>query len=215
MTASDFLRYIGDNPDLKPNAAFKAEGGRGEVPPGGWGFNSFPRGTAFVFPSFFAFLTTRKYSGNARAYGEDLAHDLLGYAREMLKVHRWMADPTTIVFDLAKALDGKYRGEAVLSKAILNPHSFFVPFSEIASVASGGGYTNGVRKKSLKEAFEQPYIRLSTPSDTYVVSQEVNLSFWNLVNIKSTYEVVTSRWQTDTFEFLRMATQTNDKAAHR
>jgi hypothetical protein len=201
MNPSGFLKYIADHPELKPSASFEASGGRAA----GWSwFAAHPRGDVFVYPEYFAFLTTRHFSDGWQLYGEEVVHNLTDYAVNVLKIHKWMVHPASIVTDLAKAFGNKYRDPINLSKAIGNRSSFFFPLTELQEVTAGGGIANGVRQKSFSEANRAPYFRLVTRDETYIVYMVAKV-FWNIDILKGAYQSTTSRWQPEALELLRAA----------
>lgn len=202
MNPSEFLKYIADHPDLKPSAAFEAYGGRESDPsprP-----TVLPRGRVFTYPAYFAFLTTRHFTGGWQLYGEEVGHNLTDYALNVLKVHRWMIHPASIAVDISRALGNKYRSPEAISKAVTNQNSFFFPLSELKDVVAGGGIASGIRHKDFREANSMPYFRLTTRDETYVVRM-VPKVFWNYDILKGFYQQTTSRWQPRALEVLRAA----------
>ena len=106
MDPSQFVKYIADHPELKPSVTFEA-----------WCFreaalqklsSSFPRGQAFIFPDYFAFLTTRHFQGGMQFFEEGWLmswQTFVSYTQTVLKIHKWVAHPAPIAVDIARALD--------------------------------------------------------------------------------------------------------------
>lgn len=203
----EFMEYIGRHSDMKPDKTFDAMAGEAAVPP--WPA-PFPLGDVFLYPEFLAFLTTRMFSRGVAGFGEELAYNVKDYTSTVLKVHRWAIHSASALYDIAKAVNNKYQGEQVLTKALTNKHSLFIPLSRIRDVKTGGGYSKAVTD-GWKEAFRSPYITITTDETNYVLYQPIGLSAWNVTNIKRGYNAIMSKWHTDVVQLLEAKAQANKK----
>jgi hypothetical protein len=144
MDPSQFVKYIADHPELKPVVTFEAFGFREAALQKLT--SSFPRGHAFIFPDYFAFLTTRHFQGGMQFFEEAWLmswQSFTSYTKTVLKIHKWAAHPAYIAIDIANALDNsKYREPKIILKALSNPGSFFFPLSDLTGLVAAGGRTH-------------------------------------------------------------------------
>jgi hypothetical protein len=212
---SGFVEYIAGNPGLKPRKTFDAMGGPGNMPstPTHW---RYPAGKAFVFPEYFAFLTTRRYGQGLKGYGEEVARGMTKEMKLLMMYHRWAVHPASIAMDIskvAKALNNLFSGPEIISHALTNQYSFFFPLSALTGIETGGGVASSIRGRATKkEALYPPYFRLITQDETYVVQQSSELKIWNYSYLKRGYESISSKWNTDALEMLQTAARKNQAA---
>ncbi len=166
----EFMEYLGSRQDMKPDKTFDARAAEAAVLP--TGISSFPLGDVFLYPEFLAFLTTRKFSGGAAGYREDVVHRLTEFGKGTFMVHKWFIHPASTISDLAKYFNNKYQSKQVITDALTNQHSFFVPLSKIKAVNTGGGWPH------------PPTITITTDETTYLLYQNTDISFWNITNFK-------------------------------
>src|SRR5215470_10292478 len=124
----EFMDYLGHRQDMKPDKTFEARGAADTSEPPSWR-SPFPVGKVFLYPQFLAFLTTRKHSGGGAGYREDVAHRLTGYVKDASMLHKWMIHPASAILDIANILMTK--DPEIVTTALSNPHSFFIPLSKI------------------------------------------------------------------------------------
>lgn len=203
----EFMDYLGHRQDMKPDKTFDARGAAdaSELPTG---WSSFPLGNVFLYPEFLAFLTTRKHSGGGAGYREDVAHRLTEYVKDTFMLHKWMIHPASAILDIAKIL--KTRDTQIVTAALSNPHSFFIPLSKIKEVNAGGGYVQGFKEKRGLLHIQLPYIRITTDETSYMLYQNADISFWNITNFKRAYSTITSKWQTDVVQLLEARVTANN-----
>jgi hypothetical protein len=132
----EFMEYLGHRHDMKPDKTFDARGAVEASEPPSWQ-SPFPLGKVFLYPEFLAFLTTRKHSGGAAGYREEVAHRATDYVKNAFMLHKWMLHPTSALSAIAGILKGK--NVEIVGSALSNPHSFFIPLSRIKAVNTGGG----------------------------------------------------------------------------
>jgi hypothetical protein len=162
MSSSQFVKYISDHPELKPSVTFEAYGFRESSSRRIAG--TFPRGQAFIFPGYFAFLSTR-HQGSIQFFEESGLMLGQGFVLKLLPYHAGTA------INIAKALGGKYEEPRIVERALTNPVSFFFPLSDLTNVVSGGGGW----ARDRRDAGRAPYFRLVTPGQTYLVQMAPRL----------------------------------------
>jgi hypothetical protein len=180
MNSSQFVKYIADHAELKPSVTFEAYGFRESSSRRIAG--TFPRGQAFIFPDYFAFLSTRHQGPGTRDQGPGTRDQgsiqffeesgLMfgqGFGNFFLKLLPYHAGTAV---NIAKALGGKYKEPRIVERALTNPVSFFFPLSDLTNVVSGGGgwASDG------RDAGRAPYFRLVTPGQTYLVQMAPRLA---------------------------------------
>jgi hypothetical protein len=212
----EFMEYLGKRQDMKPDKTFEARGAAEafEPPSGLFWINAFTQpffspGKVFLYPEFLAFLTTTKQSGGAAAYREEVAHNLIDYGKNAYMLHRWMVHPTSAILDIAKILT-KAKDTHIVTAALSNPLSFFIPLSKIKEVKTGGGYVQGFKEKRSFVDFQPPYIRITTDETSYVMYAPTEVSFWNFTNVKRSYHMISSKWQTDVVQLLEARVMANN-----
>jgi hypothetical protein len=196
---------------MKPSVTFEAYGFRETSSPGLTA--SFPRGQAFIFPHYFAFLTTRHFRGGMQFFEEAWQmswHSFVKYTQTVLKIHKWTAHPASIALDIAKALgDSKYQEPKIILKALANQGSFFFPLSDLTDVVAGGGSRSGIRQRDPRDASRAPYFRLVTRDQTYLVQMPVPLAHSPVAIVRTMRQVATSNWQPRALELLQAAAARN------
>jgi hypothetical protein len=211
MNPSQFVKYIADHPELKPSVTFVAHGYREAIVLGpGPVVADFPRGQAFIFPDYFAFLTTRNFPGGMQQFeeiGEMFWKNLVIFAKTANKFNKWTSNPASIALDIAKALGNskEYQEPKIIQKALTNPRSFFFPLGDLIDVVAGAGA--GGRRREFKEGNLAPYFKLKTPDETYVVQMAMQLAVTPASIIRSIRE--SRNWQPRAFELLQEAAARN------
>jgi hypothetical protein len=206
------MDYLGNHQDMKPDKTFDARGAAEASEPPSWKFlerSPFPLGKVFLYPEFLAFLTTRKHSGGAAGYREEVAHRATEYVKDAFMLHKWMIHPASAILDIAKILM-RAKDIQIVTAALSNPHSFFIPLSKIKEVNTGGGYVQGFKEKRGLLGIQFPYIRITTDETSYVIYQNSDISFWNFTNFKRSYHAITSKWQTDVVQILEARVTANN-----
>ena len=207
MDPSQFVKYIADHPELKPSVTFEA-----------WGFreaalqslsSSFPRGQAFIFPDYFAFLTTRHFQGGMQLFEEGWQMSwqmFASYTKTALKIHKWAANHASIAVDIAKALgSSKYRDPEITLKALSNPGSFSFPLSDLTGLVARGGGDGRPRDRS--GAGRPPYFQLITPGETYLVQMAPRMVPTPTAFVRNIRQM--NNWQPRAFELLQEAVARN------
>jgi hypothetical protein len=124
MNPSQFVKYIADHPELKPSVMFVAHGYREAIALGpGPVVADFPRGRAFIFPDYFAFLTTRHFPGGMQQFeeaGEMFWNNFVIFAKTANKFSKWTSNPASIALDIAKALGSSkaYQEPKIIQKLL-------------------------------------------------------------------------------------------------
>jgi hypothetical protein len=211
MNPSQFVKYIADHPELKPTVTFEAHGYREAIALGpGPVVADFPRGQVFIFPDYFAFLTTRHFPGGMQQFeeiGEMFWKNFVIFAKTAYKFNKWTAHPASIAFDIAKALGSKeYQEPKIIQKALTNPRSFFFPLSDLIDVVARAGA--GGRRREFKEGNLAPYFKLKTPDETYIVQMAMHLAVTPASIIRTFRE--SRNWQRRALELLEAAAARNN-----
>lgn len=210
----EFMEYLGNHQDMKPDKTFDARGAAEASEPPSWR-SPFPLGKVFLYPEFLAFLTTRKHSGGAAGYREEVAHRAIDYGKNAYMLHKWMIHPADAIQDIANILM-KAGDPQIVAAALSNPHSFFIPLSKIKEVNTGGGIVQGFKERRYLQLSwwlldsQPPYIRIATDETNYLIYMNADISFWNFTNYKRFYHTITSRWQTDVVQLLEARVMANN-----
>ena len=210
MDPSQFVKYIADHPELKPSVTFEAFGFREAAMQSL--SSSFPRGQAFIFPDYFAFLTTRRFRGGMQLFEEGWLmswQTVATYTQTVLKIHKWTAHPASIAIDIVKALDSsEYREPEIVLKALSNPGSFFFPLSDLTGLVARGGGEG--RPRDRTGAGPPPYFKLITPDETYLVQMAPRMVPTPAAFVRTIRQL--NNWQPRAFELLQEAVARNTAA---
>ena len=191
---------------MKPDKTFDAMGAADASEPPRR--SSFPLGTIFLYPEFLAFLTTWKHSGGAAGFKEHITHQLTENVKDAFILLKWIYHPSSTILDIAKILNTK--NPQIVTDALSNPHSFFIPLSKIKEVHTGGGYAQGFKEKRGLLDIQFPYIRITTDETSYVIYQNSEWDFWYFTNFPRLVTYFNSKWQTDVVQILEARVMANN-----
>ncbi len=200
MSSSQFVKYVVDHPELKPSVTFEAYGFRESSSRRIAG--TAPRGQAFIFPDYFAFLSTR-HQGSIQFFEESALMLGQGFGNFFLKM---MPHHAGTAVTIAKALGSRYQEPRIVERALTNPVSFFFPLSDLTDLVSGGGGW----ARDRNDRGRAPYFRLVTPDQTYLVQMAPRLAPSPGNFVKNWRQI--RDWQPRALELLQAAVARNRAA---